>query len=418
MANTKHEATFVGLDIGTSKVVCVVGLHQPDQATPSIIGIGTAHIAGVKRGVVVDVEETVSAITAALEEAERMSGIAIDRATINVDGAHLNSMNTSGVVAVARADREISADDLTRVEEATSNLSLDANRQIVGVIANAFHVDDQKDVSDPVGMNGIKLEMDAHIITGSAPAIKNLHNAVFRSGITINQQVVTPVAAARALLDTQKKELGSAVIHFGAETTGIVLFAGGKLLHTAVIPLGSNNVTKDLVYGLRTTQEAAEKLKLDHAVATKPKGKTNKKISLEQYGSAGNVYQHDIDTIVASRLEEIFVLVGENLQKAAKELKLQGLGGGIILTGGGANMPEMAGFVQQTLGQPVQLGKPKGYSGISEKINDPTYSVAIGLMLDDMDAPASGGTFSKSKLLSGPLNIVEKIKQALKGLLP
>lgn len=417
MANTKHEATFVGLDIGTSKVVCVVGLHQPDQATPSIIGVGTSPINGVKRGVVTDVEETVSAITSALEEAERMSGIAIDKASISLDGAHLHSMNTSGVVAVARADREISPDDLTRVEEATSNISLDANRQIVSVIPNAFHVDDQKDVSDPVGMNGIKLEMDAHVITGSSPAVKNLHNAVFRSGITINQQIVTPIAAARALLDSQKKELGTALIHFGAETTGLVIFSGGKLLYTAVIPLGSNNVTKDLVYGLRTTQETAEKLKLDHAVATKPQGKTNKKINLEQYGSAGNVYQHDIDTIVTSRLEEIFVLVGENLQKAAKELKLRGLGGGIILTGGGANMPEITNFAQRILSQSIILGKPKGYSGISDKINDPTYSVAIGLMLEDMETPVGGG-LSKHKLLSGPSVILEKVKNALKGLLP
>lgn len=413
MAAQKHEATFVGLDIGTSKVVCVVGLHQQDLATPSIIGLGVAPVTGLKRGVVTDVEETVSAITAALEEAERMSGVAIERASINVDGSHLHSINTNGVVAVARADREIAPEDLARVELVASNVTLEANRQIITVIPKAYHVDDQRSVVDPVGMNGIKLEIDAHIITGATPAMKNLQNAVFRSGIAIDQQVVTPIAAARALLTTQQKELGVALVHFGAETTGIVVYEQGVITFTGIIPIGSNHITKDLVYGLRTTPEVAEKLKVDHAVASKPKGKTNKQINLEQYGAAGNVYQHDLDTIVASRLEEIFQMVREELKKAVTSTN--GLGAGIVLTGGGANMAEITHFARTVIGTTVHLGRAMGYTGISDKISDPSYSAVIGLMLEDMEAPAGKSHHSPFGFLQ---NVLTKIKAILRGLLP
>lgn len=413
MAKQKHEATFVGLDIGTSKVVCVVGLHQQDQATPSIIGIGTSPVTGLKRGVVTDVEETVSAITTALEEAERMSGVAIDRASINIDGSHLQSLNTSGVVAVARADHEIAVEDLARVEAVASGIQLEANRQIINIIPKSYSVDDQKKVIDPVGMNGIKLEVEAHIITGAVPAVKNLHNAVFRSGIMINQQVVTPIAAAKALLTKQQKDLGCALVHFGSETTGIALYEGGVLSYTSIVPLGSNHITKDLVYGLRTSPEVAEKLKIDHGVATKPRGKTNKKIDLEQYGAAGNVYQSDIDTIISSRLEEIFTMVRDEIQKAAK--LSNSLGAGIVLTGGGANMAEITHFVRGFINKPVHLGRATGYSGISDKISDPSYSTVVGLMLTDMDSPAVAG---KNKLLGVFGSIPGKLKKVLKGLLP
>ncbi|MBA3678835.1 cell division protein FtsA [Candidatus Saccharibacteria bacterium] len=413
MAAQKHEATFVGLDIGTSKVVCVVGLHQQDLATPSIIGLGVAPVTGLKRGVVTDVEETVSAITTALEEAERMSGVAIERATINIDGAHVQSTNTSGVVAVARADREIVAEDLARVEAVASAVNLEANRQIISVIPKSYHVDDQRGVTDPVGMHGIKLEMDAHIIAGAMPAIKNLDNAVFRSGIAINQHIVTPIAAAKALVSNQQKDLGVAVVHFGSETTGIVVYSAGVIIFTGIVPLGSNHITKDLVYGLRTSLEVAEKLKVEHGVARKPKGKTNHKLSLEEYGSAGNVYQYDIDTIISSRLEEIFVMVKDQLQKALEGGET--LGSGIIITGGGANMPELTHFARSILNTPTHLGRVTGYTGISDKISDPLFTSAVGLMLLDMEAPTSHSHRKLGQALPG---IIGKIKSIFKGLMP
>ncbi len=413
MASQKHEATFVGLDIGTSKITCVVGLHQPDLATPSIIGLGQAKANGLKKGVVVDVEETVSSITSALEEAERMSGVAIDRATISVDGSHIQSINSSGVVAVSRADHEIATDDLSRVEAVASGLTLEANREIISVIPRQYNVDDHKKVEDPLGMSGVRLELDAHIITASTPYLKNLHNAVFRSGIVINNQMATPVAAARALLSNQQKQLGCAVIHFGSQTTGIAIYNEGSLCFTSVIPLGSDNITKDLVYGLRISEDVAEQLKVENATASRPRGKTNKKISLEKYGSAGNVYQHDIDTIVSSRLEEIFQLVAQQF-KLSKEFT-QELRSGVVITGGGANLPDIATFVRTVLDMPVHLGKVTGYSGISDKITDPTFSAVVGLMLHDMETPSK----SHGPKISGIFHkVIDKIKSIIKSLLP
>lgn len=413
MAAQKHEATFVGLDIGSSKIICVVGLHQTDLATPSIIGIGSSKVNGIKRGVVTDVEETVSAITAALEEAERMSGVAIDRASINIDGSHLQSLNTNGVVAVARADHEIGAEDLARVEDVASGINLEANRQIVSVIPKSYSVDDQREVDEPIGMNGMKLELEAHIITASTPAIKNLQNAIFRSGITIDQQIATPISAAKALLDKHKKEHGVAVVNLGAETTGIAVYQKGVISYTSILPLGSANITKDLVYGLRITPEVAEKLKIEHSVASKPRAKTNKKINLEKYGAAGNVYQIDIDTIVSSRLEEIFAMISDELHKAVKTPS--NLGAGVIITGGGANMSEITNFARNNLSVPVQLGRPTGYSGISEKISDPSYSSVIGLMLSDMETPQEKSKYKGIKVANG---LLAKVKSIVKGLLP
>lgn len=413
MSSNKHEATFVGLDIGTSKVTCVVGLHQPDQATPSIIGLGQSLANGLKKGVVVDVEETVTSITAALEEAERMSGVAIDRATINVDGTQLESINTSAVVAVSKADHEISQSDLDRASAVANNLNLDTNRQIISTIARNYNVDDQKNVNDPIGMTGVKLEMDAHIITAATPAIKNLHNAVFRSGIAINAQIPTSIAAAKALLNSQQKQLGSVVVHFGSQTTSIACFSGGSVAYSAVLPLGSDNITKDLVYGLRISEEVAEKLKIEHAIAARPKGKTNRKISLEKYGAAGNVYQHDIDTIVSSRLEEIFQLVLQQIQIAKKQtLELRS---GMVITGGGANLAEITTFIRSIVDMPVHLGKVTGYSGISDKISDPTYSAVIGLMLEDMESPTKS---QRPKAVDMVKRGFDKLKSLIKGLLP
>lgn len=411
-SNQKHEATYVGLDIGSSKVVCVVGLAQADSATPSIIGLGVAPLSGVRRGVVNDVEETVSAITAALEEAERMSGVAIERATINVDGVQVQSLNSKGVVAVARADHEIGREDLARAEEAASAITLDANRQLLAVIPRAYAVDDQHNVVDPVGMNGIKLEVDTHILTVSIPAMKNLQNAVFRSGIAINSQLPTPLAASKAVLKHSDKTAGVVLIHIGAETTGLCIFEDGMVSYTAILPVGSNNITKDLVYGLRTTVEVAEKIKLDHSVAGKPLGKTNKKINLEDYGSAGNVYQYDIDTIVHSRLEEILTLARDEIAKVVTEPKR--LGAGVVITGGGANIPDLGRYGAEVFKLPTSVVKISHISGVAEHISDPTYAAAIGLMLEDMEQPKNakrgGGNIAHG--------VFAKLIAIIKGLLP
>lgn len=382
---TKHETTYVGLDVGTSKIACVVGLHEEGSAHPSIIGLGLSPTAGLRRGVVVDIEETVSSITAALEEAERMSGVAIERATISVDGAHLQSLNSRGVIAVSRADHEISREDLGRVEDAASAIQLENNRQRLQVIPRSYIVDGQPNVADPVGMSGVRLEIDTHIITAATPAIKNLTSAVFRAGITINDQMIVPLASAKAVLTKKQRELGVIVIDIGAETTGIAVFEEGNVSFTAVLPVGSNHITKDLVYGLRTNIDVAEKVKLKYGVARKPKAKDSTKINLEEFDIKGTVAQHEIDQIVSSRLHEIFTMVAGELRKVGKDSLLAA---GVVLSGGGAKMPEIADFARDILKLPVVVGKPTGFSGLSDRVNDPSFAAVIGLMLEDMEQPA------------------------------
>ncbi len=381
----KNETTYVGLDVGTSKIACVVGLHEEGSATPSIIGFGMSPTAGLRRGVVVDIEETVSSITAALEEAERMSGVAIERATISVDGAHIQSLNSRGVIAVSRADHEISREDLLRAEEAATAIQLENNRQILQVIPRSYIVDGQPNVSDPIGMSGVRLEIDTHIITAATPAIKNLSSAVFRAGININDQMIVPLASAKSVITKKQRELGAIVMDIGAETTGIVVFEEGNVSFTAILPVGSNHITKDLVYGLRTNIDVAEKVKLKYAVARQPKAKGGEKLDLSEFDINGTIATNEIDKIVSSRLHEIFTMAAGELRKAGKDSMLAA---GVVLTGGCAKMPEIADFAKDILKLPVAIGKPTGFSGLTERINDPSLAAVVGLMLEDMEQPA------------------------------
>lgn len=408
----KNEETYVGLDIGTSKVVCVVGLHQQDSPTPSIIGLGVAPTSGLRRGVVVDVEETVSSITAALEEAERMSGIAIERATISVDGSHIKSLNSKGVVAVSKADHEITKEELSRAEQAATSLQLEANRQILQVVPKSYSVDGQSGIVDPVGMNGIRLEAKMHIVTGSTPAIKNLDNAVFRSGVQINDQLIVPLAAARTVLTKKQMELGVALLHIGSETTGLVIYQEGRLVYSSILPLGASNLTKDLVYGLKTSIEIAEKIKLKYGSARKPNPRHSKKINLEEFNIKGSVDQADVDKIIYARLNEIFLMVTKEIEKV--DAKKQ-LAAGVVLAGGGANMRGIADLLKEYVELPTSIGSSQKYTGVSEKITDPSYAAAIGLMLHDMEIPRA----SKSSKFEGVIgSTLGKFKSIFKNILP
>ncbi len=407
----KNESTFVGLDIGTSKVACVVGLHQDDMAEPSIIGLGVAPTTGLRRGTVVDIEETVASITSALEEAERMSGVTIEHATISVDGAHVQSLNSRGVIAVSRADREISREDLVRVEEAAAAIQLDSNRQILQVIPKSYTVDGQTNVADPVGMNGVRLEVDTHIITAASPSMKNLTNAVFRAGIAIDDQLLVPLASARAVLTKRQLELGVVLIDIGAETTGIAVFEEGGIVLTTILPIGSNHITKDMVYGLRTNIDVAEKLKLAHASALADKTRAHDKIDLADFGGNGVVSRGEVDKIVSSRCEEILALVSGELRKAGRDSMLAG---GAVITGGGAKLPGIDKLAQDALKLTVSIATPRGFGGISDKIKDPAYAAAVGLMLVDMHhAPATHGGINT--IIGGT---VDQVKRFFKNLLP
>lgn len=411
MAGKTVEQIYIGLDIGSTKVCCIVGLHEEGAALPSVIGVGVAPTSGMRKGVVVDVEETVSAITAAVDEAERISGIAIDQATISIDGAHVTSQNSRGVIAVGRADQEIMIEDLVRVEEAATAIQLPPNREIIQVFPRSYSVDGQTNIKDPVGMQGVRLEVESHIISGSVPAIKNLDRSIHQAGITISGQVLVPLAAARAVLTKRQKELGVALVDIGAGTTGVAVFEEGDILYSSVIPVGAGHVTNDLAIGLKTTYDVAEKIKLKYVRAHTSKASLSEKIHIEELSSEDTlVLRSELQNIAGARLDEIFHLVRIELRKAGKDVMLPA---GVVLTGGGAKMLGIEELAKDALQMPVTVGKPEGYTGIVDRINDPAFAAAVGLMLENMShaqtAPAPGASLNQT---------VDRIKKTLRNLLP
>lgn len=403
------EEVYIGLDVGSTKVCCVVGLHEEGAPTPSIIGVGTSPTNGMRKGVVVDIEETVSSITAAVDEAERISGINIDRATVSIDGAHVESLNSKGVIAVGRADQEITVEDLNRAEEAATAVHMPPNREILQVFARSYTVDGQTNIKDPVGMHGVRLEVETHIITGASPAMKNLQRAIYQAGIDIEGQVLVPIAAARAVLSKRQKELGAAVIDIGGGTTGLAVYEEGDILYSSILPVGSGHITNDLAIGLRTNIDTAEKIKLKYVKAGK--GGASEKIRIEELeGDDMVISRRDLSKIVDARLEEIFHMVRTELKKIGKD---QLLPAGVILTGGGAKMAGIEEFAKDALKLPVASGKPEGLTGIIERVSDPSFAAPVGLMLENAAyAPAT----DKANAKLG--QTVENIKKAIRNLLP
>lgn len=411
MPTKPQEEIYIGLDIGSTKVTCIVGLHEDGSALPSVIGVGVAPTNGMRKGVVVDVEETVSSITAAVDEAERISGIAIDRATISIDGSHVSSQNSTGVIAVGRADQEIMLDDVVRVEEAATAIQMPPNREIIQVFPRSYAVDSQVNVKDPVGMHGVRLEVASHIISGSVPAIKNLDRSIHQAGIAIQGQVLVPLAAARAVLTKRQKELGVALVDIGGGTTGIAVYEEGDILYSSVIPVGAGHITNDLAIGLKTSVDVAEKIKLKYVRAYTAKASLHEKVRIEELGGEDTIVtRKDLQNIAGARLEEIFQLVRAELKKVGKDVMLPG---GVVLTGGGSKMPGIEELAKEQLQLPATVGKPEGFTGIVDRINDPAFAAPIGLMLENMtyarQEPAAGASIGQT---------VDKIKRTLRNLLP
>ena len=412
MAARGHEDIFIGLDVGSTKVCCIVGLQEATASQPSIIGVGVAPASGMRKGEVVDIEETVSAITAAVDEAERISGVPIDRATINMDGAHVASLNSSGVIAVGRADQEISVEDVRRAEEAASAVQLPPNREIIQMFPRSFTVDGQANIKDPVGMNGVRLEVETHIVTGATPAIKNLHRSIYQAGIDIEGQVMVPLAAARAVLTKKQMELGVAVVDIGGGTTGIAIYEEGEVLYSSILPVGGSHVTNDIAIGLRTDTDVAEKIKLKYVKGNLTRITPADKIRIDELGEdSAIVSKRDLYDIVHARLEEIFKMVEAELAKVGKTSMLPA---GVVLTGGGAKLPGIDEFAKSVLKLPVTIGKPDGLSGLSDKVNDPAFAAPVGLMLENMQF--GGGQPDRTNAKIG--ETVDRIKKTLRNLLP
>ena len=382
---------FVGLDIGTSVVRCVVGMFdQGSGGKPSLIGHGSAKNNGMRKGTVVHVDDVAEAIVKAITEAERMSGQRISRATVNINGSHVTGFNSKGVIAISGANREITADDRYRVEEAATVVSMPPNREIVQFFAKNYSLDGQHNIKDPVGMQGIRLEVDAHIVTAATPNLRNLDGALEKAQVQATNHTVSSLAAAEAVLTRQQKEAGTLVLDIGAGTTNIIVVEDGEVQHVAVLPIGGTNVTNDLAIGLKTDLDIAEAVKLEHATLLK----STKPTATVKVGNATHAFDvADIRMITEARIEELLEYVEKELHKIRRAGKLPG---GVVLIGGTAKLPGLAEFTKEKLQLPARIGKLTGVGGLVDTVEDSAYCTVVGLMLLDMLLLPSGSDNNRS----------------------
>jgi len=378
---------YFGLDVGTSKVRCVVGMDNPDNPLqPSIIGYGEAPNIGIRKGVVVHVEDVVDSIINAVSEAERIAGFEINRVTTNINGASVVGINSEGVIAVSSPNREITIEDSIRVEEAATIIQLPSNKEIVQVFAKNYRLDGQENIKDPVGMHGIRLEVESHIITASTPSLKNLYASFEKSNLGINHLTVSGLAAAETVLNRQQKESGTLILDIGASTTNLAVIEDGEIQHVAVIPAGGMNITNDLAIGLRVDLDLADQVKLQHANLDSERQKTWESIvkyKNEEYSFSTT----EIQLIIEARVEELLDFVESELNSIHKSRKLPG---GVVIVGGTSKIPGIDVFTRDKLQLPARLGRIEKLHGIFDQVQDPTYITAVGLMTLDMLLGSNG----------------------------
>ena len=387
-------ATYTGLDIGTTKITAIVAEHD-DGGGIRILGSGSAPSDGLKRGVVVNLDRTVRSIQHAVEAAERTSGRTIRRVCAGIAGDHIRGINSRGVIAVARKDAEIRPSDVARVVEAAKAVAIPTDREILHVIPQAYIVDDQDGIRDPVGMSGVRLEAEVHIITGAASACRNILRAAERAGLAVDELVLESLASALAVLTPDERELGVAILDIGGGTTDVAVFFEGAIRHTAVIGLGGANVTNDLAIGLRAPVERAEQLKLQCGCALTSMVRPDETVRVPSVGGRPDrdISRHMLAMMIEPRVEEIFAHASKEVRKNhVADL----LGGGVVLTGGASSLPGMAELAGQVFDLPVRLGIPTGFAGEAETVSDPRYATGVGLAMHahELDArphAAEGG---------------------------
>jgi len=422
------ERILVGIDVGSSKITTVVASYSQDN-TPTVIGVATVPSKGIRKGQVVDIDEAVSAMSACLEQAERMAGVTIGSAFVSVGGSHINSINSRGVVAVAGGENEIAQEDVQRVTEAARAISIPSSREIIHVIPRDFVVDSQEGIKDPVGMTGVRLEVETHIISGAATSMRNLVKCVQQVGVDVEGLVFSGVSASESTLTDTERELGVALIDIGGGTTDVTLFIEGAISHSVVIPIGGKNITNDLAIGLRSSLEVAEKIKISLSEQKKKMvggdEKENKErsdvLDISKLGineDLGTLSKKTLlDGIIKPRLTEIFTLIG-------MEIKRSGYAGllpsGLVITGGGAKTIGIESIGKDVLRMPVRVAEPTGVSGIIDEVSSPEFASSIGLILYGTKVSEESSGISLPSI-SGGFNISGFLKRLLtwiRSLLP
>lgn len=421
-----------GIDAGSSKIstlIAAIDDSSPSGSKINLIGVSATVSKGVKKNQVVDIEEAVSAITESVEAAERMAGYSISQAFISLGGPQIESINQHAVVAVSEPEGEIKDSDIRRVNEAARAIPLPSSREILHVIPRTFTVDGQEGIKDPIGMTGVRLETQTHIITGATTSMRNLVKCISRVGIDVNELVFSGIAASLAVLSDTEKELGVVLVDIGGETTDVVIFIDGSVAYSSVIPIGARHITSDMAVGLRVSLESAEKIKLslgklpkmpivsdkldeNSKSAMNTKKKEEETIDIKALGLLEDVQKISrkavVDGIIKPRLQEIFKYVG-------KEIKKSGFGtqvpSGLVICGGGAQTAGVLEQAKYVLGFPARVGHIEGLSGLIEEVESPLFAAAAGLILYGVTQNVQGQM--RIPVLSGNLHIKGMIQKGI-----
>lgn len=401
------ENIIIGLDLGVSQIRTIIAQVSEESSQPLVLGVGVVPSAGIdNNGMIVNIEETVQAINQSKEAAERIAGVPVEHAFISVNGKHITSQFSKGVIAVSRADGEISEADVIRVSSAAQAVSVPNNKEIIDAIPCGYTIDSQEQIKDPIGMNGIRLEVNTLLIHGPSSSIKTLRRCVEqRCGIDEDGLVFAPLAAAKAVLSRRFKELGVILLDIGKETTGYVVYEDGNILSTGVIPIGAGHITKDIAIGLRIPIDVAEKVKLAYGNAVPADIDPNEEINIADLcpEEEGVFKRYYVAEIIEARVEEIFSIINEELRKIDK---IEMLPAGVVISGGGAKMPGMVTVGKRVLKLPAQVGYPSNMEGVVDKVDDPAFATAVGLIMWEAD---ENGYFETRK--SGMFNFKELINK-------
>ncbi len=371
------KSLLVGLDIGTSKIVAIVGECQADGGV-EVIGMGSVPSRGLKRGVVVDIESTVQSIQRAVEEAELMAGCNIGSVYAGVAGSHIRSLNSHGIVAIRNG--EVIEEDVERVIDAARAVAIPADQKILHVLPQEFIVDDQDGIRDPLGMCGVRLETRVHVVTGAVSATQNIIKCINRCGLEVDDLILEQLASSYAVLTDDEKELGVCLVDIGGGTTDIAVFTGGAIRHTAVIPIAGDQVTNDIAVALRTPTQHAEDIKIRYACALSQLANTEETIQVPSVGDRPprRLARHTLAEVVEPRYEELFTLVQDELRRSGFE-DLCAVG--VVMSGGSSKMEGVVELAEEVFHMPVRLGIPGQVTGLVDMINNPMHATGVGLLL-------------------------------------
>ncbi|MCC5861655.1 MAG: cell division protein FtsA [Gammaproteobacteria bacterium] len=378
MRNRRQDQKLVvGLDIGTSKVVAIVGEIGEDGSL-EVIGIGSHPSRGLKRGVVVNIESTVQSIQRAVEEAELMAGCEINSVYAGIAGSHVRSLNSHGIVAIR--DKEVVAGDVERVIDAARAVAIPADQKILHILPQEFIIDSQEGIREPIGMSGVRLEAKVHMVTGAESAAQNIVKCVERCGLRVDDIVLEQLASAYAVLTEDEKELGVAIVDIGGGTTDMAVFCGGAIRHTSVIPIAGDQVTNDIAVSMRTPTQYAEDIKIKYACALSQLANPDETIEVPSVGDRPprRLARQTLAEIVEPRYEELFCLVRDELRRSGFE---EMIAAGIVLTGGSAKMEGAVELAEEVFHMPVRLGVPQWVMGLSDVVRNPIHATGVGLLL-------------------------------------